>query len=226
MRMLRNPPCLTSNTRHPLPITSQLPKSCFFMTLLSVEYKVRWLHGDLPLLSANCRFCNSHWHGGLAPAQPSRPMLSLAYRPCLTDCQPLGSDSIFSWHAVRKRSKTVGLPGSDGYKIAGRPWKGERGTKKLQPAWQNDKLEGSLNSQKGYFFLLVLLLGVIDVIDQLEDKRKIYCGRRFSFLTKTEASVKAAKFYSSCRSTYWLSGNNNWTRVHSFVRSVAHLSCR
>lgn len=122
------------------------------MTLLSVEYKVKWLHGGFPLLSANCCFCNSHWHGGLAPALP--PVLSLAYRPCLTDCQPLGSDSILSWYTVRECSETVMLPGSDGYKIAGRLWKGKKGNKKkLQPAWQNVKQEGRVNSQRSYFTL-------------------------------------------------------------------------
>lgn len=35
-----------------------------------------------------------------------------------------------------------------------------------------------------YFFLTVLLFGVIDVIDQPEDKAKIYSGRRFSFSPK------------------------------------------
>lgn len=129
---------LSNLQRYPHPLSvpfrcanSQLQKKLFFVTLLSAEYKVKWLHGDLPLLSANCCFCNSHWHGGLAPALPgycAPPVLSLAYRPCLTDCQPLGSDSILSWYAVRECSKTAMLPGSDGYKIAGRLWKGKRRT--------------------------------------------------------------------------------------------------
>lgn len=177
----------TPSTSHSQ-LNSQLPKKkvVFFVTLLSVEYKVKWLHGGFPLLSANCCFCNSHWHGGLAPALP--PVLSLAYRPCLTDCQPLGSDSILSWYTVRECSETVMLPGSDGYKIAGRLWKGKKGNKK------NYNLPGRTSSKRAewtrrgatspYFLLLVLLLGVIDVIDQLEDKGKIYSGRRFSFSPK------------------------------------------
>lgn len=165
------------------------------MTLLSAEYRVKWLHGDLPLLSANCSFCNSHWHGGLAPALPGYsaplPVLSLAYRPCLTDCQPLGSDSILSWYAVRECSKTAMLPGSDGYKIAGRQWKGKRGTKKnkkITTCLAERQVKKGDWARRGatspYFVLLVLLLGVIDVIDQPKDKVKIYRGRRFSFSPK------------------------------------------
>lgn len=109
----------------PLPfscINSRILGKLFFVTLLSVEYKVKRLHWDLLLPSANWCFCNSHWHGCLAPTLP--PVLSLAYRSYLTACQPLGSDSILLWYSARKCSKTSRFPDSDGYKIAGRLLRG------------------------------------------------------------------------------------------------------
>lgn len=208
-------------TNFPFPfrcINSQL-KNLFFVTLLSAEYKVKWLHGDLPLLSANCCFCNSHWHGGLAPALPgysgpfphsqTPPVLSLAYRPCLTDFQPLGSDSILSWYAVRECTKTARLPGSDGYKIAGRLWKekGEQEKKKLQPAWQNVKKEGRLNSQRSYFTLFSSV-GVVVASYwcnwPASGQGKSIVEDDFLFLQNGGISEGSQVPLMCCRSSYWL----------------------
>lgn len=144
-------------------------------------------------------------HIGTGSTKPPHPtMLPLTYRPCLTGCQPLGSDSILSWYAARDCSKTAILPGSDGYKIAGRLWKGKRRTKKKQ---KNYYLPGTTSRKKGYwthrgatspyFLLLVLLLGVIDVTDQpIRTRAKSIARKKIFFPFKMEASVKAAKFHS------------------------------
>lgn len=169
------------------------------MTLLSPEYKVKWLDGDLPLLRENCRLCNSH----RPPPHPT--MLSLTYRPCLTGCQPLGSDSILLWYAARDCSKTAILPGSDGYKIAGRLWKRKRRTKKKTKKIttclaQRQEKKGywtHRGATSPYFLLLVLLLGVIDVTDQpIRTREKSIARKKIFFPFKVEASVKAAKFHS------------------------------
>lgn len=145
---------------------------------------------------------SSTWAKQPPPPQPT--MLSLTYRPCLTGCQPLGSDSILSWYAARDCSKTAILPGSDGYKIAGRLWKRKRRTKKPQKITtclaQRQEKKGywaHRGATSPYFLLLVLLLGVIDVTDQpIRTREKSIARKKIFFPFKVEASVKAAKFHS------------------------------
>lgn len=145
------------------------------------------------------------------PPQPT--MLSLTYRPCLTGCQPLGSDSILSWYAARDCSKTAILPGSDGYKIAGRLWKGKRRTKKQQ---KNYYLPGTtsrkkrvLNSQRSYFTLFSSLGIVVGSYwcnwPAYKDKRKIYSEEE-DFLSLQNGSISEGSQVPliCCRSSYWL----------------------
>lgn len=84
-----------------------------------------------------------------------------------------------------------------------------------------------------YFPVLVLLLGVIDVIEQSEDKGKIYSGGKIFFFSKMEASVKAAKFHScvvgqpiDCKLTVIEQECTLLLRRVMALRSVAPSSCR
>lgn len=152
-------------------------------------------------------------HIGTSPP-PHPTMLSLTYRPCLTGCQPLGSDSILSWYAARDCSKTAILPGSDGYKIAGRLWKRKRRTKKKPK--KNYYLPGTtsrkkrvLNSQRSYFTLFSSLGVVVGSYwcnwPAYKDKRKIYSEEE-DFLSLQSGSISEGSQVPliCCRSSYWL----------------------
>lgn len=147
----------------------------------------------------------------------------------------LGSVSILSWHVASRIATPPGTP--RGYKIAGRlqTWRGKRAKK-------NYNLPGRTSSAKAvrshtrltvFFPVLVLLSGVIDVIEQSEDKGKIYSGGKIFFFSKMEASVKAAKFHScvvgqpiDCKLTVIEQECTLLLRRVMALRSVAPLSCR
>lgn len=152
-------------------------------------------------------------HIGTSPP-PHPTMLSLTYRPCLTGCQPLGSDSILSWYAARDCSKTAILPGSDGYKIAGRLWKRKRRTKKKTKKIttclaQRQEKKRVLNSQRSYFTLFSSLGVVVGSYwcnwPAYKDKRKIYSEEE-DFLSLQSGSISEGSQVPliCCRSSYWL----------------------
>lgn len=106
------------------------------------------------------------WHQiclGIVPPPPPPPVV-INIQAMFHWLTTFSGDSILSWDAVRECSKTAMLPGSDCYQTAGRLWKGKKENKKhniLQPAWQNVKNKGGLNSQRSYLDLFSSVVGVV-----------------------------------------------------------------